>query len=37
MVALRCGEVVRVPLGEAVAELRTVPPSLLEEAAVFFG
>ncbi len=37
MVALRCGDVVRVPLGAAVAELRTVPPSLLEEAAVFFG
>jgi len=37
MVALRCGRIERVPIAEAVAELRTVPPELFEEATVFFG
>ncbi len=37
MVALRGTDVVRVPLGDAVRELKTVPPSLLDSAAVFFG
>ncbi|HEX2039479.1 MAG TPA: 6-phosphofructokinase [Acidimicrobiales bacterium] len=38
MVALRCGEIVRVPLGEAVTELKTVDPELFRHVAVpFFG
>jgi 6-phosphofructokinase 1 len=37
MVALRGTDIVRVPLGDAVRELKTVPPSLLDSAAVFFG
>jgi 6-phosphofructokinase 1 len=37
MVALHGTDVVRVPLGDAVRELKTVPPSLLDSAAVFFG
>ena len=36
MVALRGTDIVRVPLADAVRELKTVPPALLEEAAVFF-
>jgi ATP-dependent phosphofructokinase / diphosphate-dependent phosphofructokinase len=38
MVALRCGEIVRVPLAEAVGELKTVDPSLYHGVAeVFFA
>ncbi|MDQ1439609.1 MAG: ATP-dependent phosphofructokinase / diphosphate-dependent phosphofructokinase [Acidimicrobiaceae bacterium] len=38
MVALRAGEIVRVPLAEAVAELKTVDPELFQHVAVpFFG
>jgi phosphofructokinase-like protein len=35
MVALRAGKIVRVPIAEAVAELKTVDPELLEIADVF--
>ena len=38
MVALRAGEIVRVPLAEAVTELKTVDPELFQHVAVpFFG
>ncbi|MEU1313473.1 6-phosphofructokinase [Streptomyces cinnamoneus] len=37
MVALRGADVVRVPLAEATARLKTVPLPLYEEAQVFFG
>jgi ATP-dependent phosphofructokinase / diphosphate-dependent phosphofructokinase len=37
MVALRGPDIVRVPLSEATAELKTVPPERYEEAEVFFG
>ncbi|HZU74612.1 MAG TPA: ATP-dependent 6-phosphofructokinase [Acidimicrobiales bacterium] len=38
MVALKAGEIVRVPLGEAVTELKTLEPSLFHDvAAIFFG
>lgn len=37
MVALRGTGVVRIPIADAVGELKTVDPRLLEEAAVFFG
>jgi 6-phosphofructokinase 1 len=37
MVALRGTEIVRVPLSEATAELKTVPPERYTEAEVFFG
>ena len=38
MVALRAGNIVRVPLAEAVTELKTVDPELFEHVAVpFFG
>jgi 6-phosphofructokinase 1 len=37
MVALRCGEVVRVPLTEATGELKLVDTELYEVAKVFFG
>ncbi|MGQ4516245.1 ATP-dependent 6-phosphofructokinase [Streptomyces sp. DW26H14] len=37
MVALRGTDIVRVPIAEAVATLKTVPPALYEEAGVFFG
>jgi ATP-dependent phosphofructokinase / diphosphate-dependent phosphofructokinase len=37
MVALRAGDIVRVPLAEAVTELKTVDPSLVEVAELFFG
>jgi 6-phosphofructokinase 1 len=37
MAALRGTEIELVELGEATAELKTVPPSLYEEAEVFFG
>ena len=38
MVALAAGQVVRVPLADAVAELKTLDPRLLHDvAAVFFG
>ncbi|MDQ3147075.1 MAG: 6-phosphofructokinase, partial [Actinomycetota bacterium] len=37
MVALRADKIVRVPLAEAVGELKTVDPALLHEVAeVFF-
>jgi 6-phosphofructokinase 1 len=38
MVALRAGEIIRVPLAEAVTELKTVDPELFQHVAVpFFG
>ncbi|MBT2386857.1 6-phosphofructokinase [Streptomyces sp. ISL-11] len=37
MVALRGTEIVRVPLGEATARLKTVPAATYEEVKVFFG
>ncbi len=37
MVALQCGEIVRVPLEDAVGTLKTVGPELYELAEVFFG
>ncbi|MBE9373135.1 6-phosphofructokinase [Saccharopolyspora sp. HNM0983] len=37
MVALRGTDIVRVPLSEATAELKTVPPQRLAEAEVLFG
>jgi 6-phosphofructokinase 1 len=37
MVALRGTEIVRVPLGDAVGALKTVPPERFAEAEVFFG
>jgi 6-phosphofructokinase 1 len=37
MVALRAGDIVRTPLEEAVTELKTVDPKLLEVAEVFSG
>jgi ATP-dependent phosphofructokinase / diphosphate-dependent phosphofructokinase len=37
MVALRATDIVRVPIGEAVTELKTVDPELYETAEVFFG
>jgi 6-phosphofructokinase 1 len=37
MVALQCGEIVRVPLADAVGTLKTVTPDLYELAEVFFG
>ena len=37
MVALRGTDIVRVPLGEATARLKTVDPALYAEAGVFFG
>ena len=37
MVALRGTEIVRVPLAEATAELKTVPPGRYQEVEVFFG
>jgi 6-phosphofructokinase 1 len=37
MVALRCGEIVRVPLADAVGELKLVDPALYDVARVFFG
>jgi hypothetical protein len=35
MVAVRGSEIVRAPLEEAVAELKTVDPKLLEVASIF--
>ena len=37
MVALQGVDIVRVPIDDAVRELKTVPPELLESASVFFG
>jgi phosphofructokinase-like protein len=37
MVALQCGEIVRVPLIDAVGTLKTVDPDLYELAETFFG
>jgi 6-phosphofructokinase 1 len=37
MVALQCGEIVCVPIADAVRELKTVDPALYEVASVFFG
>jgi 6-phosphofructokinase 1 len=37
MVALQAGAIVRVPLAEAVTELKTVDPGLLEVAELFHG
>lgn len=37
MVALRGTDIVRVPISEAIAELKTVQPELYKEVGVFFG
>jgi 6-phosphofructokinase 1 len=37
MVALRAGDVVRVPLAEGTAELKLIDPKLYDVASVFFG
>ncbi len=37
MVALRAGDIVRVPLAQATAELKLVDPAIYEVAEVFFG
>ncbi|EST34628.1 6-phosphofructokinase [Streptomycetaceae bacterium MP113-05] len=37
MVALRGTDIVRVPLADATARIKTVPPELYEEVGVFFG
>lgn len=37
MVALRCAEIVRVPLAEATRELKLVDPAVYDAASVFFG
>ena len=37
LVALQAGEVVRVPLSDAVGELKLVDPDLYDVARVFFG
>jgi 6-phosphofructokinase 1 len=37
MVALRAGDIVRVPLEEATTELKLVDPDLYDVASVFFG
>jgi ATP-dependent phosphofructokinase / diphosphate-dependent phosphofructokinase len=37
MVALRAGDIVRVPLGAATAELKLIDPDLHDVASVFFG
>nr|MDQ3879366.1 6-phosphofructokinase [Actinomycetota bacterium] len=37
MVALQGTRIVRVPLGEAVGQLKTLDPDLYETAEVFFG
>ena len=37
MVALRGTDIVRVPIAEATAQLKTVDPKLYEEVGVFFG
>jgi 6-phosphofructokinase 1 len=37
MVALQCGNIVRVPLVEATAELKLVDPAVYDVASVFFG
>jgi 6-phosphofructokinase 1 len=37
MVALRAGDIVRVPLVEAIAELKLVDPTVYDVASVFFG
>ena len=37
MVALQCGQIVRVPLADAVGTLKTVDPALFDLATVFFG
>jgi len=36
-VALRGTRIVRVPIGDATATIKTVDPSLYAEAGVFFG
>ncbi|MFI0942290.1 6-phosphofructokinase [Streptomyces sp. NPDC021020] len=37
MVALRATDIVRVPIGDATARIKTVEPALYAEAGVFFG
>jgi 6-phosphofructokinase 1 len=37
MVALRAGDIVRVPLDEATGELKLVDPNVYDVASVFFG
>jgi ATP-dependent phosphofructokinase / diphosphate-dependent phosphofructokinase len=37
MVALQCGQIVRVPLDDAVKELKLVDPDLYDVASIFFG
>ena len=37
MVALRGTDIVRVPIADATAKLKTVDPTLYQEVGVFFG
>jgi 6-phosphofructokinase 1 len=37
MVALQCGQIVRVPIDDAVRELKLVDPALYDVASIFFG
>jgi len=37
MVALQCGQIVRVPIDDAVKELKVVDPALYDLASIFFG
>jgi 6-phosphofructokinase 1 len=37
MAAQRGADVTSVPISEAVASLKTVPPELFEQASAFFG
>src|SRR6478672_2837709 len=37
MVALQCGQIVRVPIDDAVKELKLVDPALYDVASIFFG
>ncbi len=37
MVALQCGQIVRVPIEDAISELKLVDPALYDVASVFFG
>jgi ATP-dependent phosphofructokinase / diphosphate-dependent phosphofructokinase len=37
MASLRGDEIVAVPIADAVAELKTVPPELYRQAEAFFG
>ena len=37
MVALQCGQIVRVPIDDGVGELKLVDPALYDVASIFFG